>query len=357
MPPRNVGTLSLADLLERTNTSPIEFGLDNIAAAIQRDLDIHNRLTTDMVSTYAQVTTDVRRRYGVGTTIRMVEADEFTRAHTQKAVTGAVVEFPLRKFQLSVGWTADFFRRKTVADMAITQKAAQAGHQLEIRLQMQKALYLSSNYTFTDYDATGLDLNVKRFLNADSAPIPNGPNGETFTASTHTHYLGSATLTNAAVVSLVATVIEHHQDGQIKLFINAADETAFRALTDFKAYIDQRLTLADTANNPTTRLNPFRTNDRAIGLFGAAEVWVKPWAIANYIVALETAGGAKPLAIRVPDGNTIRLEVAGTNVMFPLQAEYQESHFGVGVSERTAGAVLYFANATYSDPTISVASA
>ncbi len=342
------------DMLAIRDVSAIELGLDAIVRSLTADLAIHNRLTADMIGIFADVSSDIRRRYGVGSTIRMSETDEFGRAHTQKAVTGSDVNFPLRGFQSAIGWTADFFRYKSVADMATTQQAAEAGHVLEIRTQMQKAIYGSSNYTFNDYRATKTDLAIKRFVNADGAPIPNGPNGETFNASTHTHYLGSATLTDTAAAALVATVVEHHQDGQPRVFINSADEAGWRALTNFKAYVDTRLTLPDNASNPTVRLNPFRTNDRPIGLYGAAEVWVKPWAIANYAVCMDVSEGvAKPLVARVRPGGSTGLRVAGTNVLFPLQAEYMEAEFGFGVWTRTNGAVLYHANATYADPTIS----
>ncbi len=37
---------------------------------------------------------------------------------------------------------------------------------------------------------------------------------------------------------------------------------------------------------------------------------------------------------------------------FPLQAQHMESEFGVAVWNRTNGGVLYFAGASYVDPTI-----
>jgi hypothetical protein len=353
MPGNRVGILSLDDLLARRDVTPLELGLDTIVASLNADMAIHNRLTTDMVSTFAVVTTDIRRRYGVSSSIQFKKVDEFGRSHTQKAVTGSVVEFPMDKFQAAIGWTAEFFRQKTVADMAMTQSAVQNGHVLGIRTELQRAIYGAANYTFTDYLATGIDLGVKRFLNADGADIPMGPNGESFNAATHNHYLFSDDLTAAGADALVATVLEHHQNGAPKVFINLADQAKWEALPKFKPYTDARLTLDANGDVPTVRQNMLQTNDKAIGLYGAAEVWIKPWALSDYSVCMDIAA-PKPLAARVREGSAIVLRTVAQNVLFPIQAEYMESEFGFGVYTRTNGAVLYHAvgAVAYVEPTL-----
>jgi hypothetical protein len=354
MPPKNLGILTMSDMLKERFQTPVQLGLDTIQRSLQADLAIHNRIVNDITQTFADTTSDRRRRYGVSSQLEFLTADEFTRAHTQKVITGSEVEFPMDGFQAAVGWTAQFFKNKSVADMAATQVAAKVGHVARIRSQLQKAIFGSSNFSTFDYRVDNVQLDVKRFVNADGAPIPMGPNGETFNASTHTHYLFHDTLDNASAHALVQTVLEHHNDGQIRVFINSADEAAWRALADFKPYVDARLTIPITTSNPTTRLDPFKTNDRAIGLFDAAEVWVKPWALSNYAVAMDIATPMKPLALRTRDGGGARLDTVGTNVLFPLQADYMESEFGFGVWTRTNGAVLYHAAGAvaYVDPVI-----
>jgi hypothetical protein len=354
MPPKQIGILSMADLLKERFQTPVQLGLDTIQRSLQADLAIHNRIINDITQTFAETSADRRRRYGVSGQLEFLEADEFTRSHTQKVITGSEVEFPLKGFQAAIGWTAQFFKNKTVADMASTQVAAKVGHVQRIRSELQKAIYGSSNYSTFDYRVDNIQLDVKRFVNADGAPIPMGPNGETFNAGTHTHYIFHNALDNTSAHALVQTVLEHHNDGQIRVFINSADEAAWRGLADFKPYVDARLTIPITTSNPTTRLDPFKTNDRAIGLFDAAEVWVKPWALSNYAVAMDVSTGMKPLVLRTRDGNGARLDTVGTNVLFPLQADYMESEFGFGVWTRTNGAVLYHAAGAvaYVDPTL-----
>lgn len=355
--PKNVGTLSLDDLLKRRDISPLKLGLDTIQEVINRDLATHNRIVDDLVATFAETSTDIRRRYGVSDAILFEKADEFTRAHTQKTITGAVVEFPLHGFQAAIGWTAQFFREKTVADMAMTVKAVERGHVSNIRTQLQAAIFGAANYTFNDYRDTSIDLAVKRFTNADGAAIPDGPNGETFNGATHTHYLFTAGLTNAGAHALVATVVEHHTNARPRIFINKADETAWRALADFKPYQDIRLSIDTTTPTPVNaRLDPYKTDDRPIGLFDAAEVWTKPWGIANYAVCLDMADTTpKPLVRRIRDGyGGGGLVTAAENVLFPLQARYMESEFGFGVWERTAGAIYYYAGGAvaYVEPAV-----
>jgi hypothetical protein len=228
----------------------------------------------------------------------------------------------------------------------MTQVAAQNGHVLNIRARLQAAMFGASNYSFEDYLDTKITIGVKRFVNADSAPIPNGPNGETFNASSHTHYLFSNGLTDAGAQALVDTVMEHHAEPRVYVYVNRADEVAWRALANFKPFIDARLdTGIVTTPSPTQRLNPYNPNDREIGLYGGAVVSVKPWALSNYAAALDLgANTPKPLVARVRNnGDGVGLRNVAENVLFPLQAQYMRSEFGFGVWERTAGAVLYHA--------------
>lgn len=356
MAPRNLGILSMQDMLRNRFQTPVQLGLDTIARSLQADLAIHNRILQDIMTPFALTTADRRRRYGVSGQLEFLKADEFTRAHTQKVITGSEVEFPMDGFQASVGWTAQFFKNKTVADMAATQVAAKVGHIRSIRRELQRAIFGATNYSTFDYRVDDIQLDIKRFVNADGNPIPMGPNGEIFNPATHTHYLVHDGLDNASAHALVQTVLEHYNNGSLKVFINLADETAWRALADFKPYLDQRLTMPLLTSTATaisaTRLNPFNPGDRAIGLFDAAEVWVKPWAVANYAVCLDIQTPLKPLVLRTRDGGSIRLETVATNVLFPLQADYMESEYGFGVWNRTNGAILYSAPGAvaYVDP-------
>jgi hypothetical protein len=151
---------------------------------------------------------------------------------------------------------------------------------------------------------------------------------------------------------LISNVIEHGHGTAIKLAIAQADEAAFRALTGFVAYVDPRIVYRVTDTTAQT-LDISRLDNRAIGILGAAEVWVKPWAIANYAFCWDAGTPNKPLAFRQRSNTGLQgLRIAAEIDAYPLHAQYMESEYGLGVWTRTNGAIHYFANATWADPTI-----
>ncbi len=354
--PTNTGTYDIPSLLRVTFQTVAEFGLDTLERVLQADLAAWNAMVTEMVSELCEVTTDRQRIYGTSAAGEMQEVDEYGLASTQKAAPGATVGFPLRLFQYNVGWTAKYLQVATPADLAIQQQASEKAHWREIQRQIKKAIYPSANYTFRDHLIDNVSLSVKRFLNADSAGIPDGPNGETFDGATHTHYSPIAALTAASLTAAINSVIEHGHGGNVKVAINKADETAVRALTGFVAYVDPRLafsSIASTAGVPGTTLDISRLDNRAIGIFGGAEVWVKSWVLASYPFIWDAADPSKPLAFRQrAQGSLQGLRIAFENADYPLYAKDMESEFGIAVWTRTNGLVHYTAGGAYVDPVI-----
>ena len=355
--PLNTGTMSLADLQAITNQTVPQFGLDAVADVLRRDLEVHNRLTAEMFRDVAEITADPLRRTGVSGSGEMVEVDDYGRAPTQKPGAGGTVGLPLKLFQFAIGWTQRWINKATPAQVAEVQLNAQTAHRRALVRDFKRAIYAPTNLSTTDYTQVNkIDLPVKRFYNADGFTIPNGPNGETFDGSTLTHYTAAASLAAAGLLTSVNLVQAHSVGGNLQTWINAADEAAVRALTGFQAYVDSRLVLPNnTAGTPLQRLNPANTGNRAIGLFGPSEVWVKPYAIANYAVTLDVGASGKPLGLRTENGQAPALVRVAENDVFPLIAQYMESLFGFGALNRGAGAVHYWGggDTTYDEPTIS----
>lgn len=346
------GIYDVASLLKARFQSVAEFGMDTIERVLQADIDAHNAIVVEMISEMCEPTTERQRIYGTSAGGDMTEVDEYGKASTQRPLTGSTVAFPLSLFQYNIGWTAKWMQNKTPADMAIQLLAAEKAHLRRIQVSIKKAIYPSANYTTRDHLVDNVDLAVKRFVNADGADIPDGPNGETFDGATHTHYLANATLTATVVTNTINTVIEHGHGGAVKVAINKADETAFRALSGFVAYPDPRI-IYRNSDTPGQTLDISRLDNRAIGIFGGAEVWVKSWAIANYLFVWDSADPNKGLCFRQRAATSLQgLLIAATNEDYPLYAKDMEAEFGVGVWTRTNGAVLYFAGASYTDPTI-----
>ena len=347
-----VGTLAIADLLANKQTTVADVDEQELAAVLQRDLDAHNQLTDDFVTGLADPTEDRIRQAGTGSSAVMMEADEFARVPTQKADLGANLGFPLKKYDFAVGWTRSWFEMASLQDFARAVQAAQMADTNNILLQAKKALYLSSNYTLTDvYQAPAVSIDVKRLANADSFGIENSPNGATFDSSTHSHYTAENGLTAAGLLAAVNNVAEHFNGAQLEIDINSADEAGVRALTGFKEFVEGRIQLG-TGQVATPRLDLNNFGNRAIGLFNGAVVWVKPWAIDDYLLVRVIAGAPKPLAFRQATGNRKGLRVMAELASHPLHARYWSRLMGFGVQNRVGANVHYIGGGTFTDPTI-----
>ena len=340
------GTYSIEQLIEVNHLSAVEFGLDTIADTLRADVAAHNEIVSQNLSDMCAVTTDRRRIYGASQDGEMTEVDEFGKAQTVLPVHGADTEYPLRKFQRNVGWTNDWLATHTPADMALAVEGAKKAHLVNTTTQIKRALFMPANYSYVDQFDDLSTLSVKRMVNADGDPIPDGPNGETFDGSTHTHYTANATLTATVATALVDNVVEHGF-GTVRLAIARANEAAWRALTGFEAYTDSRLSMVD--GDPVKRLNYSRIDNRPIGIYGAAEVWVKPWVPAGYATVFSVEGMNKPLVFR--EHPTFKgLRIVAANPDYPLYVQFMESYMGVGAWTRTAAACLDFTNASYTSP-------
>lgn len=351
--PQNTGTHDLSSLLAIQNQSVIEYGMDTTIQVLQRDLAVHNRLMEDALSSLCMPTTDLQRKYGASRGGKMVKVDQYGRSPTQKHKGGSNVGFPLDLWEYAIGWTDVFLQEATPADLAQMQIDAQTAHRQAVMQEIKTAIFRPTNYTFYDHLATEIDIDVKAFVNADGAAIPNGPNGETFNASTHTHYTASASLEAAAILSLIRTVVEHGHGSSVRLAISGADEEAFMALPGFKPYVDPRIVYR-ASDTPGQTLDISKIDDRAIGLFGAAEVWVKPWIPENYAFVWAAGDPNKPLAFRQKEAPSLRgLRIDAVNRDYPLYAQVMSAMFGAAPVNRTNGAAHFFNGGIYVAPTFS----
>lgn len=349
--PDLTGTLTIDDLLAVEHQSAAEYGLDRIQEVLEADVEAHNQILEELIAGLCEITTDRQRIYGSSQRGSMTEVDEFGLVRTQGTKPSSSVGFPLRKFQYAIGWTSTWFKTHTPADMARAVQSAQKAHLQMVITQIKYAIFRAANYTFNDFLVDKVDLSVARFLNADGQIIPDGPNGEQFNGASHTHYTATDGLAVADLLVQINDVVEHGNGGMVKMAINRANETAVKALTGFQAYTDPRIALGTHANQPETRLDITRIDNRAIGILGAAEVWVKPWNPASYTFVYDEEAEEKPLAYRQRDVDSLQgLQIAAELDTHPLHAQYMEAEFGVGVWNRTNGAVHYFGGSSYTNP-------
>ena len=348
------GTLSTLDALAAIRQSVADYGEDRAWASIEAALSAHNAQVAEMRGDLVERTTDVQRAYGTTDSKRMDEMDQWGLPDAQKITAGVTVGFPLRRYGNSLQWTRQWMMSNTVSQLAAEVAAIMDADRLNFIRQVKRAIFTPTNASFVDKlgQPAGVTLALKAFVNADSAGIPVGPNGETFNGATHTHYLANAGLDATSATALVTAVQEHYNTGIPRIYINVANEAAWRGLTGFTAYVDPRLTLNSNANQPFTRSNISDIYDRAIGIYGNAEVVIKPWMIAGYAFAY-VAGAPVPLVQRVhSSGGLADLQLVYDDERHPLRAREYENMFGISVWNRTNGAVLDFVNASYTAPTI-----
>jgi hypothetical protein len=339
------GTLSTLDTLAATQQSIAQYGEDRAWAEVQAAMMAHNRQMNELLGALVERTTDRQRRYGSAAAKTMQVADQFGRPQAQKVTAGVTLGFPLRLYEDALQWTRKFVQTPGSAQqLAAEFDAILDADYRQVTYEIKSALLSPTNYTFADILVDNVNLAVKRLVNADSAAIPLGPNGESFTASTHTHYLytAAASLAAADVSGLISTVLEHNNRGRLEIWIASAQETAFRALTGFVADIAAYLVrgggaTTDVTNRDLDLMNP---QNRRIGMFGVAEVFVKPWMPAGYLACVNVGAAEAPLVMRTRDGmGDLQLVYEDDN--HPLRARAYEREFGVGVWSRVGAAVLY----------------
>lgn len=336
------GTLSTLDTLAASQSTITQLGEDKAWEAIRVALEAHNRQVNEMQSNLVEVTTDKQRRYGTIDAMVMDEIDEFGTPDAQKIAAGTTVGFPMRLYGAALQWTRKYLANATGVELAAQVNALMDADQKLVMRQIKRAIFGPSNYTFVDRLTDGVSLSVKALVNADSAALPPGPNGEEFDGSTHTHYKYTASTAIAAadLTGLIETVVEHYSSGQPIVYINRAQETAVRNLTGFTAYLDARIVPGSGTTTARGNLDPSNLYNRAIGIFGSAEVWVKPWIPSGYLFCF-IQGGPAPIVMRTRRAGSGNLELAYEDEAYPLRARGYEREAGWAIWNRTNGAVLF----------------
>ena len=355
------GTLQTLDDLEAINTTINDFNEATLAARIQQAVDFYNRGVQEGLRDFASPTSAYLLPYGTLTDdTGMQELDEFGSPDADKVTAAGSLGLPLRFYGKAKQWTRHFMLNAPVSQLASEMNDLAAQDLRNIKKRIAQTLFKSTNtVNYFDRLMSRNTYDLKALLNADGQAIPLGPNGETFNAGTHTHYIAATSVTDTFAASLIDTVIEHGVDGGIVWYINRAQEAAVRGLTGnggFIGYVDARIQPNDQTTYARGPLDVTNPADRAIGFYYGAEVWVKPWVPANYHVVFDT--GDKALAIRTRSGGMAGGAESGgfgllfENEQYPLRARAVGREFGVGVVKREKAAVGFSNGSSYVIPTI-----
>ncbi|WP_157463366.1 hypothetical protein [Deinococcus pimensis] len=347
------GTHDLDWLKNQRDRTVMQLDPAAVNRIVDTELAAHNRRADAMVGTFAARVDD---RTGVDSTRmsltgEMVEVDEYGRARTQITHRAGDVAFPLRRYQFANGFTADFLRKRTGADVAAALENAQAAHRKTLVREIRDRIFSPVNYDFEDFLVDRKVLKIVAAYNGDNTVPPMSPNMREF-AGTHSHYMAFAGFTASALDALIDNVAEHTDNAAIEVHLAPAQEAAARALPGFAPTVDTNIRVSVNDTIATAPLNTRNTGNRQIGRYRGADIWIKPWVFDGYGYALDTAAATPPLGLRVPDDVADQgLRLIGQIATFPLQSDYLGAEFGFGFRNRSSIAVAYFGGNVYVDPT------
>jgi hypothetical protein len=349
------GTLSALEDWAVDN-DPVTGREEQLAKSFSDALAAYNKLTEEMLGDLADTTDQAQLAFPGSDVAIIQELDEWGAADASKATSSGEVGFPLRIYGGTLQWTNTFLERATPALMATQLDAFATADLANIRKLLAVTFFKPTNTVgYQDRLGTKRSYDLKALLNGDGQAIPVSPNGTTFDGSTHTHYLANATLTAPYLQGLIDTVVEHGVDGDVKVYIAKADESTVRALTGFSAYLDARITVVGGGQIGNQSLDTNNPDNRAIGVFGGAEIWVKSWVPANYQVVLIGGATIKPLKIRTRTGDFSAaggFRLLNEHTHYPLHAQHYGRELGMGVYGRYKAAAGRSNNASYAAPVI-----
>lgn len=353
------GTLYTLDTLAAASVGTVaQLGEDRAFEAVDAALRAHNQIVDQMLAEFVTPTTDRLRRYGGDATVDMDDLDQYGTPYAAKIAAGATLGFPLWLRGKALQWTKKYFEVTTPREFAAQVNAIMDADVRRLLRDIKRGLFLATNYTFSDDLVDGADLAVKALINADSTSIPPDPDGNSFNGATHTHYnfTASTAVALADFQALVLDVAEHFSSGELVVYINKAQETAVKALTGFEKYTDPRIILGSASNRANKPLDVIRFNNRAIGILEGAEVWVKPWVPAGYLLCFMRGAAENVVAFRTRNPGSGGLGLDAEVDAHPLRARAYSREYGIGVYNRVAAAILFIdagAAGAYVAPTIS----
>jgi hypothetical protein len=341
-----VGMYQLTDLLAVRNASSASFGLDLINQTLQAEVAYANQQADEMLSDFCQKFTSQSAVWGGGGSIVMEEMDEHGTPLASHSAPGITAQFPLRLYKQKLGWNREYFKKATPAEVASKFLELRKGYFNALIKGMRRGLYgfgngVTSEYTFVDRLTNGVSLTVKSLANGGvtAGTIPDSPAGAPF-ATTHCHLNYDDSVDASTYQDVIDHLTEHGNTKGLKCYIARANLAELVTLTTiFTPLSHMKVAVNGTTLAVGTTADKFDMADfenQLVGyLNGEIEVWVKPWAVAEYILMVATGMPEKVLGFRLDDP----WHIAAPYDDYPLYAENTEAEFGFGVFNRVMAAV------------------
>lgn len=349
---------TLEDLYAQRFAPLSTLDLNRVSASVQAYAQFLANDMSEQLNDFTEEVALSRSVWGGVPAMAFDEVGEFGRGTPRKQTEGQELHFPLFKLSAVQGASDEFWKRANVKDLIDTMTAMQVGYATRVRDEIKAAIFNNTIHTpVKDWLVDNSTLNkIQPFINADSAAIPVAPNGASFTASTHQHYIGITGSTVAASdVNYLLGHVREHVLGEVRLYVDGAmpatlaglASTKFVALTPTVIVNQTATQVARESFDPSAD-----RNNMLVGYWDGHPVYTRSWVPTNYMTAL---------AVNSPLGKPLNRRI---DPMFPgLQGGLQikdgrvtmnEQYFymGLGVFNRAAGAVLDCASGsnTYTVP-------
>jgi hypothetical protein len=348
---------SLTDLYEQRFAPISTMDLTRVSRTIEAyAADLSNRIS-EMLNDFTEEVTLSRSIWGGAPTMAFDEVNEFGRGKPRADVAGQELHFPLFKLSATQEASEEFWRRakgKNVLDLLTSMDIGYAGR---VRDEVKAAIFNNTLHTkVTDWLVDNSSLNkIQPFLNADSAAIPPAPNGTTFTASSHQHYIAVTGATVAATdVNYLTNHVAEHGQGTIVLYVDPAMPATLSGLASTKFVAKTPVTIVNQSAAQVASESFDPSADRSnmsVGYWDGYEVLTRSWVPTGYIACMNlTSPIGKPLARRI-DPMFPGLHVAPEITNGILRVKESYFYLGFGALNRAAGAVLDTTHqGTYSAP-------
>lgn len=337
---------TLEDLYAQRYAPLSTLDLDRVAASVQAHAEFVSSDMNEQLNLFTDEIIKSRSIWGGVPKMAFDEVGEFGKGKPRKQTEGQELHFPLFKLSAVQGGSDEFWKRAQVNDMIDLLNSMEIGYASRVRDEVKAAIFNNTvRIPQKDWLVDNSTLNkIQPFLNADSNSIPDAPNGTTFTASTHQHYIGITGSTVAASdVNYLLGHVREHGEGKIILFVDAnmpatlsgLASTKFVALTPTVVVNQTAAQVARDSFNPDAD----RSN-MLVGYWDGHEVHTRSWVPTNYMAALNVGGQlGKPLLRRIDPqfpgllgGFQIRDGRVTMNEMY--------FYMGIGAFNRAAGAVM-----------------
>lgn len=293
-----------------------------------------------------QTTQDFKERYYLPGGGRLQRRGGQAQSAAAKASGYWDVAYPLEDFGVQVSGDDVALAYMTLPQLQRHLDTVVIQSTNTMRYEILKALLNNTARTFVDPLKGSLTIQPLA-LAGDGVLYPPVLGSETEATDTHhleTNYASaSISDTNNPLVTIRDEIEEHFGamtgGEEIVVFINNAQTTVIKALTDFDEVPDSRIRVGDSISVPNRLPNvPGRIIGRGSG------VWVVEWRWmpANYMFGMHLEAPA-PLKMRIDEAATglpSGLQLVSNEITHPFNMAHYRHRFGIGVGNRLNGVVL-----------------